>query len=765
MRFQTYVFLVIGGLISLTVGAAVAAVSVVLNRAEVQKELLQLQRSRELFEELHRHRVSILETQSRVVAEEPRLKAVAATEGIDLRTADTVARELKSAAGCDLFVLANAAGGIVADSGDTDSGSSGLAVMPQAAVTLEGQEGSAIWTSHDRAYHVFARRLSFGEETVGFLILGYRIDRRIPEMAQAYTGSSFVVELNGQPIASSAHENGAAPDAFAIALERAFEQHPGGGEVSIGGERFIGSFGQFPGSDPAQGLRYVVARSLDRALEPSRQLVDAICAVALGLVLLAALIARIVAERLSTPLGELIAFTHRVASGELGARTPERGMTEMRTLSGAMNQMVAQLEHNQQTLLGAREAALDSSRAKSQFLANMSHEMRTPLNGVIGMTGLALESAVSSEQRTNLEMVRDSAIGLLGLIDGILDLSKIEARRLEIEDTPFDLPSMLSATLRPLAIRAQEKQLTLSHEIGPDVPQMIRGDSLRVRQILTNLVGNAVKFTERGEIKVRVERVEKAGSVTACFTVADSGIGIPQAHQQRIFEAFMQADQSMARRFGGTGLGLAISRQLVQLMGGRIWFESQERVGTTFHFAIPLRIAPDQPANLFRPRASAPDVEQPELSVLLAEDNVVNRKIAVRALEKLGHRVEVAENGRAALELFVKRPFDVVLMDIQMPEMDGYEATGAIREHEAARGGRIPIVALTAHAMSGDKERCLASGMDDYLAKPFRPQDLAATLLRVCGHAPGGATVAAPAPVAPATQVQSFPSTTTPTAS
>jgi signal transduction histidine kinase/DNA-binding response OmpR family regulator len=491
------------------------------------------------------------------------------------------------------------------------------------------------------------------------------------------------------------------------------------------------------------------------------------------------MISRFTIRILIRPLALLQEGIISVRAGKFEPIQVSRTDDEIEDLGDSFNRMIDELQRtnreiNQhrdlleerirqrtEELENAMRTALAASQAKSDFLANMSHELRTPMNGLLGMLDVTLDSALEEEQRENLETAQRSAYSLLALLNDILDLSKIEAGRMMVEKIPFPLRTVLDDCVKSFQPRAAQKKIALHFNIDAGAPKTVMGDPLRLRQIVTNLLSNAMKFTERGFVAVTVctQPVEDSpGSKQISVQVRDTGTGIEKDKLDTIFEKFTQADGSITRKYGGTGLGLAITKRLVELQDGQVTVESEPGVGSTFTITVPYQVieagAPDageRAGEMPARAASHADLPARIPRILVVEDNVVNQRVVLAILRKKNYKMELAADGREALNLLeASEPFDLVLMDIQMPVLDGLETTRLIRKE--ARWAALPILAMTAHAMTGDRERCLQAGMNGYISKPIQAAHLIATIERALAEAQVeiAAPSAAPTPPVPA---------------
>ncbi|MBF0201905.1 MAG: response regulator, partial [Desulfamplus sp.] len=460
----------------------------------------------------------------------------------------------------------------------------------------------------------------------------------------------------------------------------------------------------------------------------------------LQLLMASFLIAGVARRIITTPVAQLASEVEGITPGSWFRLTvePKHAKDEIGMLSKSINNLLKTVEDTIAENISAKKAAEDASRIKSEFLANMSHEIRTPMNAVLGFSQLAMNTELTAKQRDYLSKIHSSATSLLAIIDDILDFSKIEADKIELEMINFNLGDVLEEVTSMVSINAWEKNIEITGTIAHDVPLGLSGDRLRLGQILLNLVNNAVKFTERGSIGIDVQLEEHIpGGHILRFSVADTGIGMEPEDIDKLFTPFTQADTSITRRFGGSGLGLAICRNLIRMMGGEIWVESEPGRGSTFIFTATFSARPGSAGNGRGIPRHVPDfwenspavLEQLNgVKVLLVEDNKINQQVAYEILEGAGLAVQVAENGLKALEMLKNKHFQIVLMDIQMPVMGGYEATSLIRQNR--EWDELPIIAMTAHAMKGVKEECLDAGMNDYVSKPIEPRQLLGAIAR-----------------------------------
>jgi signal transduction histidine kinase/DNA-binding response OmpR family regulator len=905
-RLVLYVVLIAGlSLVALSVATKRMVTDYAFERAAGNQ-----QAAKAAFDRLVEARAANAAAQIRLIAELPVFRAHLSDPNIarDPATIEAMVERYRTLLAADFCLVTDAQGHWLAYGAWPARAAAPPTLLAGIEAARSGQSYRTILSVENRLYLVVFEPAAFAEQLLGTLAAGYRLDDDVARELALVT--HFEVNLlAGRSLSGSSLDSEERTDltrllAGNLATLSQAEQAPS--LQRLGRDQYISArYPLLPNPQVGEAASLVLLEDW----QPTRRFLDKIQTGLLwiGVTTFSLALAGGVfgSRRVSRPLREIAKAAGEIAAGHWDRRVPVHGGAEGTLVASAFNEMTASLTHwhseaiqqealrkseeyfqaamreTNERLTGvnielarAKEKAEEASRAKSEFLANMSHEIRTPMNGVLGMTELTLNTALTPIQREYLETVKQSGDSLLFIINDILDFSKIEAGKLRIDAVAFSLRSMLDETLRPLAIRAHQKNLELMAEIRPDVHDSLVGDPYRLRQVLINLVSNAIKFTDAGEILVRIEHEPaEDGHLGLHVTVSDTGIGIPADRQADIFQSFTQADGSTTRRYGGTGLGLTISAQLVGLMGGRIWVESTPGHGSLFHFSLTLPVstnpvtatilpqldelvsmnalvvddnatnrrilkdlltswgmqpveadgaaaamralqtadepfgvvlldmnmpgisgltvaewvrhhplcatvpilmltssdAPDEiergrsagiNAHLVKPvgqtalldairraigsrtgedlmsasPAVTPVRASRRLRVLVAEDNPVNQRLAQHLLKTRGHDAFVVSNGREAVDALAREHFDVVLMDLQMPEMDGFEATASIRVREHATGRRQPIIAVTAHAMQGDRQRCLDAGMDGYVSKPIKPVELFEVLDRVVTH-------------------------------
>jgi len=740
MRIFLATMAVIAGLLALTYGVMRSLVGRILEE-KIADDLGQARRAQDSFCEM---RYAVLLDQARSVAQVPHLRAVLDTPDVDESTVGYTITTLGQALGATLLFVSDAHGVILADT-------SGSVPLPgqHAAVEsgLAGQESCGIWEYRDHSYLVAVSPVTLDGTALGLVGLAYPLEQHARDLRRV-TGMDVTV-LRGERTLAAAWPSGdgGSPGSPPPCADPAPWARLGARmdtRLSFGGREYMATAVPLEEAD----LQLVLSRPLDDVLQHFQRARKELLVIGCLIAVVGLVVSQWISSRIARPIRALTRAANALACGELGTAVDVHSQDEVGLLARAFNDMAQQLSALMGKAMEKARAAEQASEAKSVFLATMSHEIRTPLNGVLGFAEQCLATELTAEQHEYLGFVQRSGQDLLAMIDEILDFARLEAGGMRLEESEFRLSSCLARALDPLRPAIAAKGLELAIQVEESVPDTLIGPASRLRQIVTNYAANALKFTARGGLTLRAARdADVDGSIVLRVSVEDTGIGIPPERIGQLFKPFAQLDSGANREYGGTGLGLAICKELAALMQGKVGVVSEPGVGSTFWFTA--RLKTPRPAEARDPaaqiRAPLPAPKERESAgsppwladplaldrrgrqrVLVAEDNRVNQRVVAVILRKAGWRYELAENGGQAVEMFAAQPFDLVLMDCQMPVLDGLEATRRIRALE--RGRRVPIVALTANAFAADREACLAAGMDDFMAKPFAAADLVARL-------------------------------------
>ncbi|MCP3914104.1 MAG: response regulator [bacterium] len=693
--------------------------------AEVVQELKRSCDAYALFDDT---RDALLVDKARTLARAPHLRAVLDTPEVDEETVAFALEAMADAVGEQLVLVADGSGRVVFRSG---SNIDSVVDQPGASSVLDGGVYSGLWHESERSYVVAVSPVTLADTVLGLLAIGAPVDTDYARLLGRATSQDVTFIRGGRAIAHTCQSS------RCVGLE----QPLGGPEnweaigpftisrIVVGGAEHIAT--AIPIDDGR--ARVLLSRPLNEALTSfhaaKREMILIACLVASC----AFLVSRRLAAHIAQPIQDLRVASENMAAGDLATRVHVSGHDELGTLGESFNGMASRMEGLVEDVTEKARAAEEASRAKAHFLSTMSHELRTPLNGILGFSQVLGQSQLSKEQNAHLAIVERSGRDLLRLIDDILAFAEIEAGKVDPEPIAFHLPTSIERALEGIRERAAKKGLELTIEIAESVPRRLVGDVHRLCQSLKHLAENAVKFTLQGSVRVEVEvQSEEAGEVVLEFAVTDTGIGIPLDRHDELFEAFTQVDSSPSRAHGGAGLGLALTREYVRLLHGECRCESTPGVGSTFHFSarfekeatyVDLRgLPPDSGASGAGSAQHAADGASKR--ILIVEDNPANQRLVSVVVSRAGWKYRLAANGAECLKQFDGEHFDLILMDCQMPVMDGFEATRAIRERELDRGGHVPVIAVTANTQEGGREACHAAGMDGYLAKPFHPSAL-----------------------------------------